>query len=339
MKTWTGKLLSWCYDWQQDHWVLYILLIRLQAVWFSFVLTYGGEYLHLTEVTDGKRSFTGTGIFITILLVLAVIACEISTRYMNKQSSNNHSPGAALILSNLRDATVALCDSKYNTLVNKIHNISVNNSRVPDIISSPEKQLDVLTSQMSRCLCQLLQPDKGEPWRPEDIFVSIAYEYPSIAKDEWHWATKERGLPLVDLFKEGPNSSISTMLHCLQNKGNRVFFNSKQDAFNQKCYLPDSEDEYDNNGNLLGSIACYEGKVKKNDVTYIHYILTISTYDKKFVSIDENTFKDQEEAKKARHNAEEAVKSNISKHIVHDFSIRAKIELCLLYLSDLKKKS
>lgn len=340
-KKWIGKALSGYAGWQHKHWILSLLLVRLLAVWFSFVVTYAGESLHFIKVLDGgKKQFTAFGIICTLLLIAFVTFGEMSLKYDREKDHKKYERGAAFMLRNLRDATSSLCDSKYNTLVSAIDNIKkTSGADVPEIVSNPEKQLDGLANQITSCLCQLLQEDKGEKWRIEDIFVSIAYEYPSDAPGEWHWATKERGLSLQELFKEDTESRISTMLYCLRNKGNKVFYNSKQVALQEKHYMPDLVDEYDTDGNLLGSIACFEDTIKKNDVVYIHYVLTISTYDKKFVSIDASNYENQEEADFAYHEAEDAVKYNMYKNVVSDFMMRARVEFCLLYLSRLREST
>lgn len=339
-KKWIGKALLKYASWQHKHWILSLLLVRLLAVWFSFVVTYAGETLYLIEVLEnGRKQFTVFGIICTLLLIAFVTFGEISLKYDREKDHKKYERGAAFMLRNLRDATSTLCDSKYNTLVSVIDNIKKSSGNdIPEIISNPEKQLDGLASQISNCLCQLLQEDKGEKWRVEDVFVSIAYEYPSDAPGQWHWATRERGLSLQELFREGTEGQISTMVYCLRNKGNKVFYNSKQTALAEKHYVPDLGDEYDADGNLLGSIACFEDTIKKNDVVYIHYVLTISTYDKKFVSIDASNYEAQEEADTAYQEAEDAVKYNMYKNVVSDFMMRARVEFCLLYLSRLKNQ-
>lgn len=334
---WIGKIATKFAKWQQKHWILSLFSVRLLAVWFSFIVTYAGEALLLIKhYESGKKQFTIFGMVCTVILIAFVTFGEISLRYACEKDQDKHDRGAAFMLRNLRDATSTLCESKYNTLVNEIYKITTQSgSIIPDIISNPEKQLDNIANQMSSCLCKLLQEDKGEKWRQSDIFVSIAYEYPSDESGAWHWATSERGLSLDGLLHHD-EQRMSTMLYCLENKGSKVFFNSKQTAFDENRYIPDSEDEYDSDGKLLGSIACFEDTIKKNDIAYVHYVLTISTYDKRFVSIEANDYETPEDADAAYKAAEEAVKYNMYKNIVSDFLMRVKIELCLLYLSQLK---
>lgn len=339
VRKWISNLMIKFAEWQQLHWVLSIILVRLLAVWFSFILAFAGEPLLIRVVSEGKKQLTLLGIVCSFFLILFAAFSEISLKYLNMKDQKSHDNGAMVILRNLRDSTLSLCESKYNTLLQEISRIKNNrNQSVPEIISNPEKQLDGLANQMTNCLCQLLQDGKGDKWRQSDIFVSIAYEFPTDSPGIWHWATRERGLSLGELFATDKDC-VSTMRFRLQSKGNKTFYNSKQEAFLDKKYIPDSDDEYDANGNLLGSIACYEDTIKKNDIAYVHYILTISTYDKHFVSINPGNFESQEEADRAYIDAVETVKYNMYKNIVLDFMMRARVEFCLLYLSQLKRSN
>lgn len=334
---WLEKILLKFAEWQHKHWVASLLLVRLMALWFSFIIAYGGESLRLITTSNNKKQLTWLGVICTVILILFVVIGDISIKFERDRDKKKHDNGAMFILKIVRDATSRLCDSKYNTLVNIIDNINRGiRTSVPEIISNPEKQLIELADQLSNSLCRLLQENKGEKWRQSDVFVSIAYEYPSEEQGKWHWATRERGLSLDDLFKKDTNGRISTMQFCLEKIGNKVFFNSKQDAFQEKHYIPDNDDEYDSNGKLLGSIACFEDTIKKNDVEYIHYVLTISTYDKRFVSIEQSDYEKSEDADIAYNEAVEATSYNMRKNVVCEFQMRAKIELCLLYLLHLK---
>lgn len=100
-----------------------------------------------------------------------------------------------------------------------------------------------------------------------------------------------------------------------------AFFNSKAKAEKDKHYIEDDLDERDGEtGELLGSIACYKDILKHEDKTYIKYILTVSTYSRRFV-VDNNP------------NVIENVRHNIKEFVLPDFTIRIQKELCFLYLS------
>lgn len=82
-------------------------------------------------------------------------------------------------------------------------------------------------------------------------------------------------------------------------------------------YIPDNEDEYDENGKLNGSIACFQYEIKKNNKTIIEFIVTITSYSQRFIQ----GMTDGDEVVKN-------VKHNIEKIVVSNYIIRAKIELC-----------
>lgn len=338
-KNMIGNFLLWVAEKQNKHWILSLFFIRLLAIWFSLIINFFGEALCLIRVLEGKKQLTFWGYLGTGILIIVVTLGEIASRYYNrKKEHDKDNNGAAFILRSLRNATSSLCDSKYNTLVNQIHTLNNNpKGRIPEIVSNPEKQLEDISSGMANCLCELLQEDKGKKWRTDDVCVSLAYEYPHDEPGTWHWVTtNERGLSLEQLLKESDDGAISTMKYCLGKPGNKVFFNSKESACTEKHYLPDPNDEYDSDDKLLGSIACFEDTIKKNDIEYIHYVLTISTNDRQFVTLKEDDYSPNTDAKKALRELEDNVKFNIYNNIVRDFLKRTRVEFCLLYLSRLK---
>ena len=87
-------------------------------------------------------------------------------------------------------------------------------------------------------------------------------------------------------------------------------------------YIPDNEDEYDEKGRLSGSIACFQCEVKKNNKTIIEFVVTVTSYSQQFIQ-------GMTDGDKVVKN----VKHNIEKIVIPNYVVRAKIELCLLYIS------
>ncbi len=98
-----------------------------------------------------------------------------------------------------------------------------------------------------------------------------------------------------------------------------MFFNSKEDARKQESYIKDGEDVVNENNELKGSIACYKITIKELNDVLIQAILSLSTYNKKFVNTNN---------KKTINNVE----YNIRQYIINPFINRINVELCLLYL-------
>lgn len=190
------------------------------------------------------------------------------------------------------------------------------NKTPPRIISDPHKQLDKLAKEFSSCLAELL---KFQDRRYiTDLFTSIIYRLPQESNSEWQWATSERGLSIAELI----NPDNRTTFQCLlEDKGHSLFFNNKQQAADKGKYVSDGEDEYDENGKLKGSIACYQFAIMKNNKTVVEMVISITSYNQQFVPGVDNG---DEIVQNVRH--------NIDRVVLPNFLVRIKIELCLLYL-------
>ncbi len=65
-----------------------------------------------------------------------------------------------------------------------------------------------------------------------------------------------------------------------------MFYNSKEQARKLDSYIRDGEDRINENDELKGSIACYRIVVKEEKQELIKAVLSITTYNKRFVSSD-----------------------------------------------------
>lgn len=320
------KFLLFIYKFQTKHWFVYLLLVRLSVVWYSLVLTYLGEALCLISVsTAGGKRLTIVGWVCTIIITGVIVLGEAAKNYSNSLQTEPFEIGGFALLNNLRAAMANVCKSKYMTLLSEIHAIKTECIDTPPVIvSNPPKQLDQIAKEMAECLRFLLREDGGKRWQPDDLYVSIAYQFP-LEGNSWHWATEEHGMCLKDLLYS-PNmgerspATMSTLQYVLSDKRSVVFYNSKADAEKDGKYIPDDLDERDSDGKLLGSIACYEGVIKKSDITYIHFVLSVTTYSRPFATNPQSV---------------ENTKYNMKEFVVSDFFLRIQIELCLLYLNQL----
>ena len=329
------RIISKVASYLKQHWVIPVLL-NLLAIAIPFVYTYAGVSLHLV-VAEGSQ-LTKWGIIISVVYAILYFIgngallydqkrdlLTISLREELEEQTEN-----AAVLSTLKRSTSAICDSKLGTLIDKIDYYRSNPAVSPAlIISEPKKQLGALVNELSHCIASLLKFDNKEI---DDIFTSIIYRF-SQEKDEWYWATRERGLSInvLNIPVNTPDDRVkvrkSTFLTLIEGKGHLQFKNSKEDAYRDGCYLPDDEDEYDDNGKLKGSIACFQYQIKKNNVSIIDFVITISSYSRQFIPPEEN-----------EGDAIVTTRENIDKVIMSDFVLRTKIELCLLYLEYLNNQ-
>lgn len=254
---------------------------------------------------------------------------EIALKYEGVAYNTRYYETGYNILSEMNIRLSNVCKEKKGTLLEIINNINVGrDQKFIRIVSDPINQLKVISNEITECLCRFLQENSGKKWRFRDIYVSIAYEFTN-EDDGWRWATEEKGLSIDTLLsgkdRGDNNDDISTFRHLTSITQNNVFYNSKENARNEHHYIPDDLDEYDEDGKLLGSIACYEKYLKKSDTNYIHYVLSISSYSQHFTNDD---------SRESIVN----IKHNMKGMIISDFMDRIDVELCLLYLEYLGKK-
>lgn len=327
------RILSSFADFQEKYRFFSIIFLRLPVLWFPLVLTYFGDNLKLVSLLEsGKRHLTVLGIIVTCVIVIVSLVAEYSLlNNKGRENDYNYYKYSYYVLRGLKDSINNVCNTKKNTLLTKIQQIKMFDVvEAPLIVSNPQRQLDNLVKEMQSCLLDFLHVSGGKRWTTNDLYVSIAYEFPED-NTGWKWATEERGMDLPELFStDDPDGNISTLLYLLNGRSSSVFFNEKEKARQRGVYLPDALDEFDDDDKLLGSIACYENKIKKGDVTYIHFVLSISSYKKKFYENDMNV--EQNDGLKN-------TRDHMENMVVFEFLERIGIELSLLYLESLYNRN
>lgn len=324
---------AWIANLRQKYWVGDILLVKASTLWFPLVLTYLGNKLDLTGTSaNDHRHLTMRGWAVTIFLFLLVIICEISSKREKRKeddaklkANNNYYRQGYLYQIRLRKKNNKLCTQRCQMLLNRIHSIkSAPRKNSPKGVYNPKKQLETIVSELTDCLVPFFaELSPNEKWSENDIFISIAYQFPAES-GTWEWATEERGLSLNELLAVDPQEkSQSTFSYLLGHKKNTIFFNSKQKAYKEGHYIPDEFDRYDQTGNLLGSIVSYKRVQKTHDIKYTCFILSITSYSKKFVP-----GASKNDIANAEHNMYDL--------IVSDFLKRIDEELCWLYLQSLE---
>jgi hypothetical protein len=179
---------------------------------------------------------------------------------------------------------------------------------------------------LNESLCKILSYENYKI-NNNEMYVCLHYNFPKESKD-WHLAESlypERNISTKELIK-----SDSTFKEILSSRKDLIFWNSKEDARKQNKYIPDAEDQYDENQNLKGSIACYKIQVISHGITYINAIISFVTYSKKFINTDGMKAEDEKKAI-------DTVKYNIKANILSAFKKRINIELSLLYIVKLNE--
>lgn len=330
-----AKFLS---DFTYKHWIVTAMIFTGSSWWFSLFLGYWGVDLGLLVINNDQNNvpvtkLTPLGLAITIVICLILIVLTLISRYREAHNTDKKNliyleAGYNLFDKVLMDLNY-LCRSKYSSQINEIVNIENDQLEPPIIYSNPCKQLEVISNEIADCISFTLS-EKGRKFNRDDLYVSIAYNFPKYDRDSWHWAdvNSERGLSIAKLC--GDNTTFSYLLKTASQKEPSVFFNSKQQAYDEKHYLPDDCDKYDFSNKLKGSIACFKIVIKKGDVDYIIAVVNISSYSKKFVDESVSNADIQQDVN--------SVYKNIENVIIKEFSERIKIELCNYYIQFLRKK-
>ena len=315
--------LQWCrnaliklHEWVQKRWMFVSIFLSTSSIWFSLILSFCGERLNLIVSVNGKRQLTLIGWILTIIVVGFSCLLAMAQRYYEYKKLNSDSDKRKLyILEQVDMGTNKICDNKFITLKKQIVSIKNNNTSIPQIVSKPCEQLKHITEKMSSCLRQLLSQN-DYTIKEDELYVSLYYNFP-LENNIWKLAdslSPEKGLSIEELLREK-----TTFKKVLSSKETFLFFNSKEQARRNECYIRDSEDGLNENGELKGSIACYRIKIKENNQVLINAVLSITTYDKKFINSDDRAII-------------ENTKYNINEYILKPFIKRIDIELCLLYL-------
>ena len=325
MIEWMKQHLIKLHEWIQNRWLIVSIFMSSSSIWFSLILTFWGEKLHLIVNENNQKNFTFLGLILTIAIVLFSALLIIAQRYYEYYTLNTSRDKRKLyILENVNIETNKICDNKFITLRDRIWKIKKGTAKdFPHIISNPCEQLKHIIEKMSTCLCKLLSQSDYDI-DINELYISLYYNFP-LEDDEWRQTDSlfpERGLSIDDLL----NNPQSTFSKILNSNESLLFFNSNEQARKQDSYIRDGEDIFNENNELQGSIACYKILIRKEGTILIQAVLSITTYTKQFVNKND---------KKTINN----VKYNMTEHILNPFSKRINIELCLLYLYTLYQKN
>lgn len=312
------------YEWVRKRWFIVSFLLTTSSFWFSLVLSFWGEELHFIVINENKKQFTRLGFLLTMVVIIISFVIQMAQRcYENSKLNPDENKRKMDFLEKVNEETVFICGCKFGTLKREI--LKIKNDKIkdfPKIISIPSNQLKYILETMIECLCELLST-REYSIQKKDMYISLFYNFP-LENDSWEQlvtSLPEKGLSIEELLKEG-----TTFYRLLKTRKKFLFFNNKEEAKKTNNYIPDEEDIIDENGDLKGSIACYKVVIKEQNKTLIQAVLSISTYNKRFINNNDK--------KKI-----EYIESVIREYIINPFMIRINIELCLLYLSILYDKN
>ena len=319
------KRLIKLHKWTQKKWLIFSFLMSTITIWFSLILTYLGEWLKLIKVEDGTRSLTWVGWILTcIVIVISILFFAAQKCYENSELNRNKDKAKAMLLQNIKRKTDELCDSKYKVLLKLISDIKENKIEPQAFNIKPKEQLSLIIKLLDEAISDILSyknQDEEHIISSEDMYVCLHYTFP-MEGNEWYLAESiynEKNISTEELLK-----GDSTLKDILNAKENFIFYNSKEEAHKMNKYIPDEEDQRDNDNNLKGSIGCYRIQVIRNSNVYINAVISFVTSSKKFIETNDTS-------------RIEVMKYNIKENILKVFQKRIQIELCLIYIMKLNE--
>ncbi|MBD3108850.1 hypothetical protein IEO70_10785 [Bacillus sp. AGMB 02131] len=229
---------------------------------------------------NNSRSLTWIGWTLTIAVVLFSTIFVIAQRvYENEELNNNRDRMKLKVFDVTNTAFNNLCDIKYASLKEQIKNIKNGKYGAPHINSNPKEQLKYIIKSLNESLCAILSYDDYK-LNSDEMYVCIHYNFPG-KNEKWFLAEcifEERNISNDELL--GADSTFNKLL---KSREDLLFYNSKEEARKKRAYVPDSEDQYDEESNLKGSIGCYRIQVIHNNVTCVNAVISFVTYSKRFV--------------------------------------------------------
>lgn len=304
----------------KKHWFWYTLIIAFPTTWFSVIVPFWGTVLKL----QNENGMTKLGTIISGCIVVPIALIVILNNWYSSRSEKGRLEeleGEIGFLGTINENVDRICDEKYDQLRRTIVEVKSGNGEFPRIVTKPSNQLKRIISGMTSCLVKFIETT-DQKFQFKDFLVSIAYNFPT-ENGTWEWidGMVERDLTLEELL--GPNC-YSTFKYLMDTKQPYYFNNKKEDAKRDRRYFYNKQDELNEEiGEPVGSIFCYNFKIKKGSTVYVDAYLSISTTKKRF------SVEDDEICKNTRDNMISLVKDSFGKRIG--------IELCLLYLEYIRE--
>lgn len=330
-----GRVVKSIASFLHKRFIFTFVFVEASAVWLPLLFTLLGSNFGLLSTKDDTFPITWRGAIFLILYAIFILICRLSLHYEAKINNShatlknqlNEEREAAAVWADLNKSGSIICENKLRTLTACLDTyLERQTAEPPEIISNPQSQLDSIADEISTRMEHLLKIDQRKQ-TDQSFYTSIIYRFPQENSPSWHCATMKKGLTIEELLTE-KDGYKSTFLHLLNKRGHTVFFNSKQTAYEKKCYIPDDEDFFDDDDKLMGSIACFRYNVmNRADKVLVDFVITITSYHRKFVENESNP------------NVINTIRDNIIRVFMPGYVMRAKIELCLLYMKYLKEKN
>lgn len=312
-------------NFNQNRWFIFSLLTTTSGIWFSFILTFFGETLHLIIVDENnKRSFTFLGILLTVITIVWSLISMIAQRYCEYHNRKIE----------ITEEDLGETETLYQTLNNSSFNILEEQifektsyieqcHKDPSFLSNqqykPCEILKLTSAEMIRSLSKLLSFNRYNI-KEKDLHIDVFYSFPQFEKDKWHHADsnrQRRGLNFQNL-----QDKDSTFYEAINSVEGFAFYNDKNEAYINHHYIKDNADII-RKGKIEGSIGCFCYTVEKDNV-YIKFVITLASYGKRFAK---------------KENEVENILQNLRTVVFPEYELLIKNALCDIYIKKLIEKN
>ena len=284
------KLLTKINKINQNQWLICSIFTTMSGMWFSLILGFFGSSLCLTKINEnGDKVFTILGGILTLVTVGWSLLSLIAQRYCEYHNKNigisqENLENSETFFNSLNSSSANIIEKGVTAKLAYVERVlQTKSTTMPTYpIKKPCETLSNITCEMAQTLSKLLSYKKYNV-RYQDLFVNIYYSFPQENDQQWykaHSVRSENGLSIEELLK--PNTAF---FEALNSNKNYVYYNDKEMAIEQNHYVPDPDD-IRKNKNVIGSIACYLYEIKRNSKVYIKFMITLSSYGKKFSKIN-----------------------------------------------------
>ena len=306
----SNRKLSELYIWFKRHWAIRTIIGFLPSVWIPIVLSQSGKAIGIV-LPDGK--WTILAWLPTIIIYLLSIVFLLSTNSAANQEDDlleaqmQAKDSLISIHKHMIESLYTICDRKYDKLLTNMSAESYYSD-----CRQIEMQIKEILVGIQGCLREVLHKPASQ------IIVTLAYQRYSdnrLVDTEWRWLNTRLGGTGSTRCQLGSNHR-STFYHVVKGDSNFLFYNDKDAAIKENCYVPSAAD---NRQEQNGSIICKRIIVANDTQKYMMAVLNISTNGFKFVQSNQ----DDEIC---------TVRENLQTLLLPEFEKRLQIELANLVI-------
>ena len=316
--------IIWIHQKLDKYWIISTLFLKFSSLWFSVILVFLGDGW-LTSVNNNSNTVTLTplGIGLSILVIIfnafIIVVSEYGSKHDPIKDNAEITIAKNFFLEKINSEVFDICKHKFESQISVIKEKRVSLKDIPHVYTSPCGQIERLSSSIEKCLIELMS-FSSHRFSNGDLRVDVFYNFPLENANTWK-LSKTASSPSIALERiyNGDSTGDSTFSYLLKTDRPYVFFNSKADALQKRCYLREKKDRLDEKERLKGSIACYRLEFGNEEQIFINSVLSISTYNEEF--IDEKWYqkkypKDTAKAQEAIDKATNMLAENIYTNLI-----------------------